>query len=317
MNANRILNRHPGIKTLMALLLAIIIIPFGSPAMKAKAEGLTANLTVTWKDTGLKLALYQVAVRNDTGEFIRTDDFKDYEVDIENIDDNTAEILAAYATRDKVKPLEEITTDESGTYTFPNLPLGAYLLFDEGTVSGSEVTAVPVFVFLQKDLQVEIKPEKTEESTSCKVYKVWDDDDDDSGDRPESIKVQLLQNGEVYKEGTLSEDNNWTYSWSDLPLATYKIVEKSVPSGYKLSVSRSGTTWKLTNKIKPPKDDDDDDDDDDDRSSDDDDDDDNDSSSRKKIPQTGQLWWPVPLLLSAGFLCMIIGLLRKKKSGKK
>ena len=316
MNANRILNRHPGIKTLIALLLAIVIIPFGGPALKAEAEGQTANLTVTWKDTGLQLALYQVAVRNDTGEFIQTDDFKDYGVDIENINDNTAEALAAYATRDNVKALEEITTDESGTYTFSNLPLGAYLLFDRSTVSGSEVTAVPVFVFLEKDMEVDIKPETPEESNSCKVYKVWDDDDDDSGDRPESIEVQLLQNGKVYKEVTLSEDNNWTYSWTDLPEATYKIVEKSVPSGYKLSVSRSGSTWKLTNKIKPPKDDDDDDDDDDSSSS-DDDDDDNDSSSRKKIPQTGQLWWPVPLLLSSGFLCMIIGLLRKKKSGKK
>lgn len=31
-----------------------------------------------------------------------------------------------------------------------------------------------------------------------------------------------------------------------------------------------------------------------------------------KLPQTGQLWWPVPVLTSAGLLCIVVGLLRRR-----
>ncbi len=32
-----------------------------------------------------------------------------------------------------------------------------------------------------------------------------------------------------------------------------------------------------------------------------------------KLPQTGQLWWPVPVLLLAGLVLVIVGLLRRKE----
>ena len=35
------------------------------------------------------------------------------------------------------------------------------------------------------------------------------------------------------------------------------------------------------------------------------------------LPKTGQLWWPVPLLAGAGILCILIGIILKKKSYKK
>lgn len=33
-----------------------------------------------------------------------------------------------------------------------------------------------------------------------------------------------------------------------------------------------------------------------------------------KLPQTGQLWWPVPILIAAGVLLIVIGAVRKKRS---
>ena len=30
------------------------------------------------------------------------------------------------------------------------------------------------------------------------------------------------------------------------------------------------------------------------------------------LPQTGQLWWPVPLLICAGLLFVIVGLVRRR-----
>lgn len=33
----------------------------------------------------------------------------------------------------------------------------------------------------------------------------------------------------------------------------------------------------------------------------------------EKLPQTGQLWWPVPLLLSSGLGCMVMGFARRRQ----
>ena len=41
------------------------------------------------------------------------------------------------------------------------------------------------------------------------------------------------------------------------------------------------------------------------------------TTSGRKIPQTGQLWWPVPVLLCAGFLCLIVGMMRRSKGRRK
>ena len=33
-----------------------------------------------------------------------------------------------------------------------------------------------------------------------------------------------------------------------------------------------------------------------------------------KLPQTGQLWWPVPVLICCGLLCIAIGLIRRRRT---
>ena len=39
------------------------------------------------------------------------------------------------------------------------------------------------------------------------------------------------------------------------------------------------------------------------------------SSGGGKLPQTGQLWWPVPVLTCAGLGCIAVGLLRRRRDG--
>ena len=67
------------------------------------------------------------------------------------------------------------------------------------------------------------------------VLKVWDDADDQDGKRPDSITARLLVNGEAAEledaEAELSEENKWTYTWTDLQmyidgeLAEYTVEE--------------------------------------------------------------------------------------------
>ncbi len=66
------------------------------------------------------------------------------------------------------------------------------------------------------------------------VTKVWDDADDHDGKRPESIKVTLKKNGADYETVELNAGNNWSYSWSKLPVyengqkITYAVEEAQV-----------------------------------------------------------------------------------------
>ena len=58
----------------------------------------------------------------------------------------------------------------------------------------------------------------TLEFTDRFVFKIWEDEEDAAGKRPDSITVQLLQDGRAYGEPVvLNDENNWAHRWEDLP----------------------------------------------------------------------------------------------------
>ena len=77
----------------------------------------------------------------------------------------------------------------------------------------------------------------TPETLSYTVKKNWNDFNNNDGIRPDSIKVSIKANGVVKESITLSDENNWTYTFSDLPRyekgkeIEYSIVEDEV-KGY-------------------------------------------------------------------------------------
>ena len=91
--------------------------------------------------------------------------------------------------------------------------------------------------------------------TSVSVTKAWNDDGNRDGIRPASVTVQLLANGTAKGEAvTLSAENGWTYTWSNLDeksggkTVTYTVEEISVPEGYTVSVSGNASTgYTVTN----------------------------------------------------------------------
>lgn len=95
------------------------------------------------------------------------------------------------------------------------------------------------------------KPEETE----ITVKKVWDDDDDRDGVRPDRITVRLFADGTEVKSASVTPDENgdWSYAFTGLPKyrdggveIVYTIEEESVEQ-YETSVS--GTT--ITNTHIP------------------------------------------------------------------
>lgn len=135
----------------------------------------------------------------------------------------------------------------------------------------------------------------TPSTITRKGLKVWDDAKDKDS-RPTEVAVQLLRDGKVYDTKTLSTKNNWRYTWSGLDdRYTWSVVEKNY-KGYTVRIEREGITFVITNTRSngTP---------------------DTPSPTDPKLPQTGQLWWPVPLLLMGGLLFLIIGVVCRKRKG--
>ncbi|MGF2716927.1 Cna B-type domain-containing protein, partial [Bacillus cereus] len=78
-------------------------------------------------------------------------------------------------------------------------------------------------------------------TTSVSGTKTWNDNN--ATDRPSSIQVDLLKNGDVIQTQDVTAANNWNYTFADLPAYdndgnayTYTVKEKPV-AGYKSEVN--------------------------------------------------------------------------------
>lgn len=273
---------------------------------------------------GLSLRMYLVATVDQDGTLTETKEFKDFDVNIQGKNDEAwrtlASTLEGYILRDKMVAADEGITDTNGVASFPSkgkeLAQGLYLVVgDRHVQDGYYYDATPFMVLLpainaeenQWDYDVKIngkfqseKIPEEKETTTIKVLKVWDDKGYEEY-RPDEVKVELLKDGEVYDTVTLNEKNNWRYTWTDLDAnAKWNMTEVKIRR-YHVEIEQEGKTFIIENTyhalwdeymIEEE-----------DR-----------QNGDATLPQTGQLWWPVPLLFSIGVLCVIIGILRRKRS---
>ncbi len=276
---------------------------------------------------GAKFRLYLLAEKNSNGKYIASEQFKSYPINISE-DAETLRDLAAtlegYVLRDNIPPTDSGTIGENGSVSFPTnsnkLSAGIYLVLGERhTQNGIVYDASPFTIILPAadstddesayHVKVEAKYEFfvdqdndidiDQDVITRKVLKVWKDTEKPE-DRPNEIKVQLLKNGEVYETVTLNKDNNWRYEWNDLSRDEQWNVVELTPNHYFVTITREGTTFVVTNTHAdiinlPPTDT-------------------PLSPGKPFLPQTGVLWWPIPLLAAGGVLFLIIGTLLKKRN---
>lgn len=249
------------------------------------------NLDVSCPVSDMKVSLYRVADEN----YKLIGVFSNYSVDLKQDVQGAANVLENRILMDGIEADAYATSDSSGKASFSGLESGIYL------VVGKEVESNGVFympqislISLSGDLSVDLKYETSVKPSRIHVLKVWKRDNKKS--RPKSIEVCLLRSdGIVVDKVKLNSDNQWSYTWDSLStLYTYSVVETSVPSGYKESCYREKDSVVLTNtgsytdKKKEKKDD--------------------------ELALTGQLWWPVPVLLLVGLVLFGLGrLLRNEK----
>ena len=93
----------------------------------------------------------------------------------------------------------------------------------------------------------------------------------------------------VFDQQILSDENQWSYTWNDLSSRyTWNVVETTVPEGYTESSIKEGNTVVLTNTSTTPVIEEK-------------------PTSSNQLPLTGQLQWPIPVLVIAGIMFLIIG----------
>ena len=146
------------------------------------------------------------------------------------------------------------------------------LVFTEMNYTGTSFTnKAQGKVILEETKQEEQTPEasKVTETVFVKdvtVEKVWDDNNDIKGNRPESVTVSLRADNQELKEVVLNENNKWNYTFTNLPKYTeqgneisYSAIETETTDGdleyYSEPVienfdNGNKTTIRITNKYR-------------------------------------------------------------------
>lgn len=315
--------RNP-IKSVIFLLLSVILL-LPVPVSAAGAVDVEAKSSLTISSTnngtvlsGQEFELYYVAEVSPYSEFTLTSEFAQYPVQLDGLDQTgwreVSSVFAGYIQRDKIKALDSGKTDAQGILKFPqkqnSLKPGLYLVMGHSlTQEGTVFTTDPFMLSLpgldevknqwNYDITVtpkyESAPEQTDMTVKRKVLKVWKDTGYEEK-RPDGIVMNLLCDGAVYDTVTLNEQNNWRYTWKELDGSRSWSVVEQEPEDYTVTMKREGITFVVTNTYKKT---------DSTKNS-------STPSTDTKLPQTGQLWWPVPFLVAAGLVLCLLGVIRRR-----
>ena len=266
----------------MAMLL--VMVPLTVSAQGYEMEQ-TGSISVTLVAEA-ELALYHVASAefSDEGKlrYHYTDDFADCSFPLEDTD--LAQKLDAHVTKNSVA-CRKIITDSKGIAVWKDLPLGMYFVKQTGNaVCTSFLVTVPMETADGFVYHVDASP-KTEavRVIDLTIRKVWNTDE--AKPACEHVTVQLLRNKTVVDTVTLSADNHWQVTCTDLPESDgYSIQEIHVPKGFTATYSHTGSVFTVTNT--------------------------------PTLVQTGQTVWTIPVFATAGMFLLLMGFAILRKQGK-
>ena len=269
----------------------------------------TLNVTSRYGETpmeGASFRLYKIALPDVQCNLTPLPPFDQVAGDLNHLDQAGWEALAqellVFVDQQGLTPMRTGETDETGRLRFADLDLALYLLVsDWHTQDTVQYQQQPILVMVPGrnqddpdtwDYSVSVTNKPVTAKTALKVLKFWEDRENAGGKRPKSITIWLCRDGEDYEKITLPVDGKWEYTWQDLPHGhTWTVREEPIPNYAEGKPQRDDkdTTqivYTITNTYQPP--------------------------DPGKLPQTGQLWWPIPVLLMGGLLLVVVGLIRRR-----
>lgn len=280
-------------------ILSVLVLCLTPSAMCAATTDTSGYITITTRDHDTKAvvgdAVYRLytfataTISNNKVTYTYTDAFKDNGMTLEKLGDASLPLhLAVYAANHNL-PYIEKAADDTGVVRFDDVAMGAYVVVPIGVADGY-MPATPLVVCLPKtengawqyheDCIPKIQPKKEKPSrVTLAVQKKWEG----TSNIPASISVSLTKDGKPFKTISLNAENDWYYRWTDLDdNHAWSVVEPTVPAGYQVTYDTSERLVIITNTT---------------------------SSNEEDPPllQTGQLNWPVPILLMVGLVLILIG----------
>lgn len=220
---------------------------------------------------GVKLSLYRIADSDDSGSYRLTSDFKKIGGNAEDFCSaekcsSNVKLLDSFIEKNKPDAVTSKVTEKDGIIDFTGLTDGIYFVKQMNTKEdfqklGYTYKTDSYLVILpwttgEFTRNIICKPKgKTnypEDRTKIVVYKVWKDNNDKAGRRPDSIKVGIYCDGKLQEKKTLSAANNWTCQWKNLDNSRkWKVKELDVPDGYTSEITSQESTYTITNTFTP------------------------------------------------------------------
>lgn len=208
---------------------------------------------------------------------------------------------------------------KEGKVVFSDVDTGLYLITADSAIRNGKVYVSPSMLITVENPEdagkrdYEVKLDYSSKlgtvhinesySESYSVQKIWKSHTDATPVKQE-VTVDLYAEGveEPYDTVKLNEENNWSYTWKGLPSGkVWSVKEREVLENYKVLYSQNGAYFVIENVYYPPE------------PSEDslEEDSPEEDSPEALLPQTGQLWWPVPILMAAGVFFVIMGYSRR------
>ena len=307
---DRVKKENRTIKNFISYLLCICVAILLIPSAVNAAE--KTKLTLHYEAGATYFEFYKVAAFDETGVFELEEPFDNYVSTITGLDKleemdaegwrELALTLGQVVVPDAIQPTKILRSDANGLLVWEGIPKGLYLLLGDET-SDAEYTYKPsaTFVIVPSrdeagnwitDVEVnhnKVLKEEIIEYKDLPVLKIWEDTGHEKK-RPPFIEVSLYNGDEKVDTVTLNEENNWKHVWEKLNAdEEWSVKEEKVPAGYKVRYTAEGEGIYIINSYDTPN-----------------------PPPNTPNAKTGQLWWPVPILMALGLLSLIIGVIRRR-----
>lgn len=241
-------------------------------AVEPIAVSRTCTLAATYAHDGVgfpdvSVSLYKVAEVSADYQYTLTGGFRESGLQLNGVTStrewNTIRsTLEACIAGNGIQPQAVRSTDGEGRVSFPELTPGMYLIAPVACEEdgfryyfASVLTSLPDLGeegIWNYDVTIQPKPDidnPTGEDQEYRVLKLWKDGGN-SEKRPTSVEIDILLDDETVRTVVLSEENNWCYSWyARKGSGTWRVVERNVPKGYKMTVEDRVTTFAVVNAI--------------------------------------------------------------------
>ena len=179
-------------------------------------------------------------------------------------------------------------TDHQGKAHISNLPLGLYYVKQINSVEGyapckSFIVTMPMKENASYIYDVNASPKtEVEKLISITIKKEWEADE--NATIPNEVTIQLYNEDTLVKTAVLNERNNWQISYENMPKSdAYVVKETNIADGFTPIYEEYNYIFTVTNV--------------------------------SSLVDTGQLFWPIPVLGFAGIMFITMGFLIIRKTG--